>query len=172
MFLTVYPSQSRSDEELKLLRAVWCEILVDVPDDALKTATREYLNSGQTFAPAPGVLRARATEIMGLDGDAMAERAWQAVIDNEHGHGRPLDDRLALITMQRIGGWEAWNNVESDDVHWWHERFIKAYADSFGRQTAGMALPPGDDKAAQLIGAVTAKLTSATKQIGDGDAKH
>lgn len=103
--------------------------------------------------------RARATELMGVDDAAMAERAWQAVLDNEHGHGRPLDDRLALIVMQRIGGWEAWDQVQVDDVHWWHDKFVKAYADSFGRQTAGMALPPGDDKAGALIGAVTAKLT-------------
>jgi len=155
-----------------LLIAAWVEDLADIPDEILIRVARECELSAETWMPTSGKLRERAVEICGLDPSAMAERAWEAVLDYDHGHGTPLTDDLARITMQRIGGWEAWHQVHIDDVHWWHERFVKAYAESFGRQTAGMPLPPGDDKASQLIAEVAKRLTGATKQIGGGNAKH
>lgn len=162
--LMAFPSRQYSDKEFAELASIWVDVLADVPDDALALAAKEYFQSDAKFAPAPGQLRTRAVEIMGLDGDAVAETAWQKILDLVRSHD-PCDDPLALIAMQRAGGLEAFRNSPTEDEHWYKERFIRAYADSFGRQTAGMALPAGNDKAGQLIAGLAARMTSATKQL-------
>jgi hypothetical protein len=140
------------------LRGIWLDVLGDVPDDALKTVAAEYLRSDAQFAPAPGQLRTRAIALLGLNASEIAEAAWIDSKEEIYQHN-PITDPIAKIVWQRLGIAE-WRerDIEKSPEHFWHDKFIRAYADSFERHTAGLALPAGNDKAAQLIDGAAARM--------------
>jgi hypothetical protein len=156
--LTAFPSRSYSNAELEVLKEVWLGVLADVPNDALNTVAAEYLRSDAQFAPAPGQLRTRAIALLGLNASEIAEAAWIESKEEIYQHN-PITDPIAKVVWQRLGIAE-WRerDIEKSPERFWQDKFIRAYADSFERHTAGLALPLGGDKVAQLIDGAAARM--------------
>lgn len=140
--LTAYPPIQRTDEERRLLAALWVDVLADVPDELLQAAAREYTRSNATFAPAPGMLRTRAIELVQGDADELAARAWQGIQDCDYGRATQYAvDGLSLEIIRRLGGFEKLGNTPSEWVNRnFREPFLKMYADLKQRETASRGL--------------------------------
>lgn len=163
--LTAYPTQSRTDDDLKVLRALWVDVLEDVPDDALQAAAREYTRSNAQFAPAPGQLRTRAIELMQGDTGELAERAWQGVIDCNYGREPKylVDPELSKEIMRRLGGFEKMGNTDSEWINRnFREPFLRMYAEMKQRQISGVALIGAGEKTEKqkLVANLMAQLNS------------
>lgn len=130
--LTAYPSAPRTDDDLKLLRALWIDVLEDVPDELLQSAAREYTRSDAQFAPAPGQLRTRALQLAHSDTNELAEKAWQGVVDCNYGREPQylIDADLSREIMRRLGGFDRMGETPSEWINKnWREPFLKMYAD-------------------------------------------
>ena len=122
--LLTYPIQQEVDRD-ELLQ-VWCDVLKDVDEIALKTAAVEYLRSANQWRPAPGILRDRAMQLTGEHPKTQAEKMWDRIMErHENNHGGNYGvDQEALVIMASIGGWDRLTNGDTGFVR--HE-FIELY---------------------------------------------
>ena len=135
MLLTLFPSQARNDSDWAMIGKVWIEVLTDVPDTILQTVTAEYVRSGATFAPAPGMLRARAIELAGVNSKDVAANAWFEIADSRYGRD-PIKDSLVIEVVRLLGGFERIGNTPTEQVHFVHDRFVELYSERRERMQA------------------------------------
>ena len=142
--LIAYPSQSRSSDDVKILIGVWCSVLAETNEDALRIATAEWLRSSEKFMPPPGWLRTRAIELSGLGAQDRAAQAWQMFLDSDYGRDKDyMTDEIMLRCVRELGGFNEIGNTESDKIHFVRDRFIEKYIAYAKRDDAFMALPAG-----------------------------
>ena len=147
MLLTLFPSAQRTDDDQKLVRAVWLRVLADIPDAALEAATAEYVNSAATFAPAPGMLRTRAVQLVQGDTKTRALAAWAKIEESRYGRD-PIDDPLVTEVARLVGGFAAIGGAEIATIHFMRDRFVQLYSDRAARVDALMLVAP--EKRAQI----------------------
>lgn len=172
-FLAVYPTQSRTDEDVKILGGVWAAILSDVPDDALILARDEWLRSTERFMPTPGQLRERSIELCGHDPASQAERGWQDFIDCEYGRDkRFMTDGIMLRCVRELGGFDAIGKTEPDKMHFVKRDFLEKYSAYLRRENAFMTLPEGQrERVRMALGAGRLYQQHAPTRTACGEAE-
>lgn len=136
------------------------DILQDIPAEELKLAVRSCVADGREFAPLPGVIRAKVTELhVKASGVPAAGEAWQEVMkvitDQGCHNGTPeFSNPLIKKAVEAIG---IVNIGMSEDVMVERAHFLKIYADLMNRAIEDASLLP---EAVEYI--------EAKKQIGDG----
>ena len=127
---------------MKLLRVLWLDVLSDVDDAALQAATHEYVRSNATFAPAPGMLRQRAAELVNGSLNERAELGWHMFKDNDYGHGDPITDPIVSDVIRLLGGAYQIGQMDSEKVDTFVRReFCKMYAERAQKQDVFLSLP-------------------------------
>jgi hypothetical protein len=150
-FSTAYYSPSRSDADLQILTGVWCSVLADTNEDALRVATAERLNSAEKFMPPPGWLRTRAIELSGQGAQDRAAQAWQMFLDSDYGRDKQyMTDEIMLRCVRELGGFDEIGNTDSDKIHFVRDRFIQKYIEYSKRDDAFKALPAGQRDSVRL----------------------
>lgn len=117
----------------------WVAVLADVPDDLLKRAAQEYMQSGETWRPAPGQLRAKALELMQGTKQCQALSAWEKILSSNFGR-EPIDDPAALRAMNLAGGFEAFGQSDITQGEWWQKRFCMFY-EELSKEEVRLRLP-------------------------------
>jgi len=146
-----YPNPPKTPQEHAALAATWLEVLDDVPNELLDTASLEYRKSGKEWRPAPGVLRERCIELSGQGAQDRAALAWQMFLDSNYGRDKEyMTDEIMLRCVRELGGFNEIGNTDSDKIHFVRDRFIEKYMAYAKRDDAFLALPAGQREHVRL----------------------
>lgn len=80
-----YPRRERSEAEESLILADWCDVLRDLPRDAIARACRKRIASPEPFAPVPGeIRRAAVAELADRVKRSQADKPWAPQVIAAH----------------------------------------------------------------------------------------
>lgn len=131
-----------------LLRAYY-EALKDVPIDDLERAVAAHI-ALQRWFPKP-------SELLSIDPQADAVRAWDSAIAAIHHHGMyrhvDFEDKCVNATIRHLGGWPKFCSQEPDQETWTRKEFIKTYLlmRSSGLSAKQMDVLPGISEANAVV---------------------